>query len=113
MGELTIGFVGLGNMGRPMAANLHAAGFPLVVRDATADRQLAFSGAHPGAVAADQPGAFAVADIVVTMLPDGAVVADALLNWGIAAARGPRRARPGRRPVEGASGVGADRLSEQ
>jgi 3-hydroxyisobutyrate dehydrogenase len=89
MGELTIGFVGLGNMGWPMAANLHAAGFPLVVRDAAADRQLAFSGAHPGAVAAAQPGAFAVADIVVTMLPDGAVVADALLNWGIAAALAP------------------------
>jgi 3-hydroxyisobutyrate dehydrogenase len=78
MGELTIGFVGLGSMGWPMAANLHAAGFPLVARDAAADRQLAFSGAHPGAVTADQSGAFAVADIVVTMLPDGAVVADAL-----------------------------------
>ena len=89
MGELTIGFVGLGNMGWPMAANLHAAGFPLVVRDAAADRQLAFAGAHPGAVAADEPGAFGVADIVVTMLPDGAVVADALLNWGIAAALAP------------------------
>ncbi|HEX3515155.1 MAG TPA: NAD(P)-dependent oxidoreductase [Trebonia sp.] len=89
MGELTIGFVGLGNMGWPMAANLHAAGFPLVVRDADADRQLAFAGAHPGAVAADEPGAFAVADIVVTMLPDGAVVADALLSWGIAAALAP------------------------
>ena len=48
MGELTIGFVGLGNMGWPMAANLHAAGFPLLVRDADADRQLAFSAAHPG-----------------------------------------------------------------
>ena len=89
MGELTIGFVGLGNMGWPMAANLHAAGFPLVVRDADAHRQLAFAGAHPGAVAADEPGAFAVADIVVTMLPDGAVVAEALLNWGIAAALAP------------------------
>jgi 3-hydroxyisobutyrate dehydrogenase len=89
MGELTIGFVGLGNMGWPMAANLHAAGFPLVVADADADRQLAFAGAHPGAVAADEPGAFAVADIVVTMLPDGAVVAEALLNWGIAAALAP------------------------
>lgn len=38
MGELTIGFVGLGNMGWPMAANLQAAGFPLVVMDAAADR---------------------------------------------------------------------------
>ena len=40
MSERTIGFVGLGNMGWPMAANLHAAGFPLVVRDAAADRVL-------------------------------------------------------------------------
>jgi 3-hydroxyisobutyrate dehydrogenase len=89
MGELTVGFVGLGNMGRPMAANLHAAGFPLVVRDADADRQRAFCGAYPGAVAADGPGAFAPADIVVTMLPDGGTVADALLDWGIAAALAP------------------------
>ena len=89
MGELTTGFVGLGNMGWPMAANLHAAGFPLVVRDADADRQRAFCAAHPGAAPADAPGAFAAADIVVTMLPDGAVVADALLNWGIAAALAP------------------------
>ena len=89
MGELTIGFVGLGNMGWPMAANLHAAGFPLLVRDADEDRQLAFSAAHPGAVAVEGPGAFAAADIVVTMLPDGAAVADALLDWGIAAALAP------------------------
>ncbi|MCW2897542.1 MAG: NAD(P)-dependent oxidoreductase [Actinomycetia bacterium] len=89
MGELTIGFVGLGNMGWPMAANLHAAGFPLLVRDADEDRHLAFSAAHPGAVAVEGPGAFAAADIVVTMLPDGAAVADALLDWGIAAALAP------------------------
>jgi len=89
MGELTIGFVGLGNMGWPMAANLHAAGFPLLVRDADEDRQLAFSAAHPGAVAVEGPGAFAAADIVVTMLPDGAAVADALLDWGIASALAP------------------------
>ena len=89
MGELTIGFVGLGNMGWPMAGNLHAAGFPLLVRDADEDRQLAFSAAHPGAVAAEGPGAFAAAGTVVTMLPDGAAVADALLDWGIAAALTP------------------------
>jgi len=36
-----------------------------------------------------------VADIVVTMLPDGAVVADALLNWGSR-----RRLAPGALVVE-------------
>ena len=96
MSELTIGFVGLGNMGWPMAENLHAAGFPLVVRDIDTARQDAFAAGHsgaghsgtgrPGAVAASAPGAFAAADIVVTMLPNGAVVHDALLGWGIAAA---------------------------
>ena len=47
MDELTIGFVGLGNMGWPMAANLHAAGFSLVVRDADAARQARFAAEHP------------------------------------------------------------------
>jgi len=31
--DTTIGFIGLGNMGRPMAARLAAAGFPMVVHD--------------------------------------------------------------------------------
>jgi len=86
MNELTVGFVGLGNMGWPMAANLHAAGFSLVVRDADAARQARFAAEHPDALTADSPAAFAIADIVVTMLPNGAVVREALLNWGTAAA---------------------------
>ena len=86
MSELSVGFVGLGNMGWPMAANLHAAGFPLVVRDADAARQTRFAAEHPGAVTAGSPAAFAAADIVVTMLPNGGVVREALLGWGIAAA---------------------------
>jgi 3-hydroxyisobutyrate dehydrogenase len=76
--QLAIGFVGLGNMGWPMARNLHAAGFGLVVRDpATQDR---FAAEHQGVTVAKTPEAFAVADIVVTMLPNGTVVQDALLR---------------------------------
>jgi 3-hydroxyisobutyrate dehydrogenase len=82
--ELTVGFVGLGNMGWPMAANLHAAGFSLVVRDADAGRAASFAAEHPGAAVAGAPEDFSPAEIVVTMLPNGAVVADALLGWGIA-----------------------------
>jgi 3-hydroxyisobutyrate dehydrogenase len=89
MNELTVGFVGLGNMGWPMAANLHAAGFSLVVRDADAARQARFAAEHPDALTADSPAAFAVADLVVTMLPNGAVVRDALLGWGIATVLAP------------------------
>ncbi len=42
-----LGFIGLGNLGRPLAANLLAAGFPLTVhdRDAEAARQLVADGA--------------------------------------------------------------------
>ena len=76
-------------MGWPMAANLHAAGFSLVVRDADAARQARFAGEHPGAVAADSPDAFTAAGLVVTMLPNGSIVQDALLGWGIAAALEP------------------------
>ena len=86
MTELTVGFVGLGNMGWPMAANLHSAGFSLVVRDADAARQARFAAEQPDALTADSPAAFAIADIVVTMLPNGAVVREALLGWGIATA---------------------------
>ena len=86
---LTVGFVGLGNMGWPMAANLHAAGFPLVVRDVAAHTQERFAAAHPSVTVARAPGDFAPAAIVVTMLPDGGAVQDALLGWGIAAALKP------------------------
>jgi 3-hydroxyisobutyrate dehydrogenase len=103
MSELTVGFVGLGNMGWPMAANLHAAGFSLVVRDADAARQAGFAAEHPGALAAGSPDAFTAAGIVVTMLPNGAIVGDALLGWGIAAAL-----RPGALVVEMSSSDPSD-----
>jgi 3-hydroxyisobutyrate dehydrogenase len=103
MSELTIGFVGLGNMGWPMAENLVAAGFGLIVRDTDTARQAAFAAAHPGAAVAAVPGDFAGADVVVTMLPTGAVVAEALLDGGIGAAL-----RPGTVVVEMSSSDPAD-----
>jgi len=54
------------------------------VRDADAARQARFALEYPDALTADSPAAFAVADIVVTMLPNGGIVRDALLDWGIA-----------------------------
>ena len=84
--QITVGFVGLGNMGWPMARNLHAAGFDLVVRDITAGIQDRFAAEHPGVTPASSPAAFATADVVVTMLPNGGIVRDAMLDWGIGAA---------------------------
>jgi 3-hydroxyisobutyrate dehydrogenase len=78
-----VGFVGLGNMGRPMVRNLQSAGFPLVLRDADPAREAEFGGG------AGSPEAFAACDVVVTMLPNDAVVRDAIVGWGIAAALDP------------------------
>jgi 3-hydroxyisobutyrate dehydrogenase len=88
--HLRVGFVGLGNMGAPMARNLAAAGFPLVLRDASDALQAGLAG-ELGATAATAPSAFADVDVVVTMLPDDRIVASALLDWdgGIAAALKP------------------------
>jgi 3-hydroxyisobutyrate dehydrogenase len=82
-----VGFVGLGNMGWPMAHNLAAAGLPLVVRDADPELEQRFADEH-GARVGRSASDFADAVVVVTMLPDEHVVADAVLAWdgGIAAA---------------------------
>ena len=84
----TIGFVGLGNMGAPMSANLVKAGhrvrgFDLAdaVRRAAADCGVEIAGS--AAEAADG------ADFFMTMLPNGAIVRDVLTGAGGALARLP------------------------
>jgi len=81
----TVGWVGLGRMGWPMATNLLRAGYQLVVRDADRQVELRFAD-QVGAVSGREVSAFATAGVVITMLPDGRVVQDALLGDGIAAA---------------------------
>jgi 3-hydroxyisobutyrate dehydrogenase len=89
-GKPRAGFVGLGNMGWPMARNLVSAGYPLTVRDADAERQQRFASEHGCSAAAD-PAAFAGVEVVVTMLPTGRVVREVLVEWdgGLAAALAP------------------------
>ena len=73
-----VGFIGIGAMGRPMAARLAQAGFALSILDA--DTQLA------GAVAAELGGNWArtgaelarECGLIVTMLPTSAIVAEVL-----------------------------------
>ncbi len=66
---MRIGFIGLGVMGQPMAANLVAAGRELVVWNRNADKcdGLRAAGAE---VAADARGVFARAGVVIVMLFD-------------------------------------------
>ena len=69
----TIGFIGLGNMGRPMASNLVRKGFSLVVYDVAAKpvEALATLGAK---VAYSVDDVARESDVVITMLPDSAIV---------------------------------------
>ena len=61
------------------------AGYELVVRDADRDVEQRFAD-QPGATSGREAAAFADAGVVITMLPDGRVVQDALLKDGIAEA---------------------------
>ena len=74
-----VGFIGLGNMGRPMASNLVRKGFPLVAFDVNPVplRQLEALGARSAADCAALAGD---SDVVVTMLPDSASVDAVLLG---------------------------------
>lgn len=65
---MKIGFIGLGNMGAPMAANLIAAGHAVTGFD------LAPFDVDGLAVAASAADAAADADVVITMLPNGAIL---------------------------------------
>jgi len=81
-----IGFIGLGLMGNPMAANLVEAGHEVAGFDLSADNLQKAGGAGVG-IAQTAAGAVANADVVVTMLPAGK---DTLAVWGggvMAAAR--------------------------
>ena len=65
----TIGFIGLGIMGRPMALNLLKAGYPLVVHNRTPEKAEGL--AARGAVVAATPAELvAQVDIVLTSLAD-------------------------------------------
>lgn len=69
----TAGFIGLGNMGGPMAANLAKAGHEVWGYDLSADLVAAFA-ANGGKASASVAEAVGEADFVFTMLPAGSHV---------------------------------------
>jgi 2-hydroxy-3-oxopropionate reductase len=76
----TIGFIGLGIMGGPMAANLLAAGHTVLGHDtqqAAAERLVTAGGKYVDSVAAAT-----AADVVITMLPDSPQVEEVVLGPG-------------------------------
>lgn len=64
---MKVGFIGLGNMGAPMAANLVRAGHEVLGYDTVARPEgIAMAGSAAEAAAG--------AEVVLTMLPDGAIL---------------------------------------
>jgi 2-hydroxy-3-oxopropionate reductase len=75
----TVGFIGLGIMGKPMAQNLIEAGYELVVYNRTREKAEELD----GATVAESPRAVAEqADIIITMLPDSPQVEEVLAGEG-------------------------------
>ncbi len=77
----TIGFIGLGIMGHPMAANLVKAGYSVIAHDLAADRVDAL--VRKGAKKAGTLKALTEqSDLVITMVPDSPDVEAAILGTG-------------------------------
>jgi 3-hydroxyisobutyrate dehydrogenase len=79
---LRVGFVGIGNMGRPMAKNIVAAGYAVSVYDADQARAARFAAEHGSTAAASPEALGRASDLVITMLPAGGDVRDVVLGDG-------------------------------
>ena len=72
--EVRVGFIGIGNMGKPMARNLSKAGWKVTVYDTDAEKTQRFAAEHGAAAASSLTEVARGSDVVITMLPDGHVV---------------------------------------
>jgi 3-hydroxyisobutyrate dehydrogenase-like beta-hydroxyacid dehydrogenase len=79
MPDMTVGFIGLGKMGRPLSRNIMRGGFPLVVanRSQGAVQELAAEGATPARTPAEVARR---ADVVCLCLPLPATVEEVVLG---------------------------------
>lgn len=76
---MKIGFIGIGNMGAPMACNIAKKGFELKVFDSDAARCEAFAERN-GVACTTSLAELAKSDVIVTMLPTGKIVREVLLE---------------------------------
>jgi 3-hydroxyisobutyrate dehydrogenase len=84
----TVGFIGLGTMGGPMAANLAKAGVPTVVYDAS-PAAVAAAAKHPGVSAVTSPAEVAArVAVLFSALPNDDIVRAVYLGAGGVAAGG-------------------------
>jgi 3-hydroxyisobutyrate dehydrogenase len=82
---MKVGFIGIGNMGWPMATNLVRAGHQVLVHDSNSERCVEFARTQ-GATVANSAADFAQVEFLITMLPTGAIVRNVMLdsNTGVA-----------------------------
>lgn len=76
---MKIGFIGIGNMGAPMACNIAKKGFELKIFDADPARAEAFAERN-GVTSTTSLAELATSDAIVTMLPTGKIVREVLLE---------------------------------
>src|ERR1700748_3936837 len=79
-GRKTVGFVGLGRMGDPIARRIKAAGFDLVIHDTSPAVVKSF--ADIALVKADSRSVGDASDIVIVCLPTPAIVQDVVTGLG-------------------------------
>jgi len=77
-----VGFIGVGNMGNPMAGHLVKAGFDVAVFDIRTEVARAFVAQHGGRTARSLADVADGADAVITMLPNDKVVRQVVLGDG-------------------------------
>jgi len=77
--SIKVGFIAIGNMGWPMAMNVFKAGYDLTVFDMDSVRSETFA-VETGAKCAASLAELADMDFVITMLPNGHVVREVLLE---------------------------------
>jgi 3-hydroxyisobutyrate dehydrogenase len=86
---MKVAFIGIGNMGKPMATNIAKRGHEVFLFDAN-PASAASAAREMGAAVLGSLSQISVADVIVTMLPDGNVVREVALGEnGIAAAAKP------------------------
>lgn len=78
MTQATIGLVGIGMMGWPMAANILKSGHDLIVYDASAERAAQFAKEVGGRTAPDLATLGREAGTIITMLPNSRIVTDVM-----------------------------------
>src|SRR3569833_2081966 len=76
---MRVGFIGIGNMGSPMASHIVKGGHAVTVYDTDADKVSRFASAH-GCRGASTLADLGDSEIVITMLPDGHVVRSIMMG---------------------------------